>query len=155
MGQGQAGQSSQVERTYPEELFSIAMAVLATIFGPLFIWFTGSDAWVDPQRTGHLWWTVPVWIGLFYLIIQMVFLLQSASQIRALGVLDSVVSIFPLVAGLVLLALSVLDSSKFHFTNYQHNAISVLIVVSAAEFLLTIWIRFVVNRRTIGLGGGN
>ena len=32
---------------------------------------------------------------------------------------------------------------------------AVLIVVSAAQFLLTIWIRFVINRRTIGLGGGN
>ncbi len=152
MGQQSAG---QVERTYPEELFSIAMAVFATIAAPLFIWFTGNEAWVDPQKTGHLWWTVPVWIGLFYLIIQMIFLLQSASQIRALGVLDSVVAIFPLVAGLVLLALNVVDASKFHFTTYQHNSISVLIVVSAAEFLLTIWIRFVVNRRTIGLGGGN
>jgi membrane protein insertase Oxa1/YidC/SpoIIIJ len=109
---------------------------------------------MDPQKTGHLWWTVPVWIGLFYLIIQMIFLLQSASQIRALGVLDSVVSIFPLVAGLVLLALGIVDSSKFNFTAYQHNSISVVIVVSAAEFLLTIWIRFVVNRRTLGLGTG-
>jgi hypothetical protein len=148
------GQGVQVDRTYPEELFSIAMAVFATIAAPVFIWFTGGEVWVDPVKTGHLWWTVPVWVGLFYLIIQMIFLLQSASQIRALGVLDSVVSIFPLVAGLVLLALDVVDSAKFHFTNYQHNTISVLVVVSAAEFLLTIWIRFVVNRRTIGLGAG-
>ena len=143
-----------VERTYPEELFSIAMAVVATIVAPLFIWFTGSEAWMDPNLS-HLYWTVPVWIGLFYLIIQMIFLLQSASQIRALGVLDSIVSILPLVAGLVLLALNIVDASKFHFTKYQHNSIAVLIVVSAAEFLLTIWIRFVVNRRTLGIGGGN
>ena len=43
----------------------------------------------------------------------MVFLLQSASQIRALGVLDSVVAILPLVAGLVMLALNIVDSIKF------------------------------------------
>jgi hypothetical protein len=148
-----AGQ--QPQNAYPEELFSIGLAVFATIVAPVFIWWTGSDSWTDPIKTGHLYWTVPVWIGLFYLIIQMAFLLQSASQIRALGVLDSVVAIFPLVAGLVLLALNIVDSTKFHFTSYQHNSIAVLIVVSAAEFLLTIWIRFVVNRRTIGLGGGN
>ncbi len=142
-------------RTYPEELFSIAMAVVTTILAPVFIMSTGGESWIDPARTGHLYWTVPLWIGLFYLIIQMAFLLQSASQIRALGVLDSVVAIFPLVAGLVMVALNIVDSSKFHFTAYQHNSIAVLIVVSAAEFLLTIWIRFVINRRTIGLGGGN
>ena len=84
----------------------------------------------------------------------MVFLLQSASQIRPLGVLDFVVAILPLVAGLVMLSLNIVDSSNFKYTAYQHNSIAVLIVVSAAEFLLTIWIRFVVNRRTIGLGAG-
>ncbi len=138
-------------RTYPDELFSIALALFATIFAPLYIWWTGG--WGNPEN--HLYWTIPVWTGLIYLIIQMVFLLQSASQIRALGVLDSVVAILPLVAGLVMLSLNIVDSQNFKYTAYQHNSIAVLIVVSAAEFLLTIWIRFVVNRRTIGLGGGN
>src|SRR5208282_3690004 len=101
-----------VQKTYPEELFSIALAVAATILAPVIILETGGQSWLEPT-VNHLYWTVPVWIGLFYLIIQMAFLLQSASQIRALGVLDSVVAIFPLVAGLVLIALNVVDSAKF------------------------------------------
>lgn len=137
----------------PEEWFSIMMAVAATIGAPAFIAFTNKN-W-DPQH--HIIWTIPLWIGLFYLIVQMLFLLQSAaSQVQALGVLDSVVAIFPLVAGLVLLALNIVDSQSFHFSNYQLNCLAVLIIVGAAEFLLTIWIRFVVNRRTIsGLPGGS
>jgi hypothetical protein len=152
------------DRTYPEELFSIGLAVIATIVAPLFIRYANWDpAILDPathlprgdwEPQHHIYWTVPLWMGLSYLIVQMAFLLQSASQIRALGVLDSAIAILPLVAGLVLLALNIVDNTAFHFSSYQHSSLAVLIVVGAAEFLLTIWIRFVINRRTIGLGGG-
>jgi hypothetical protein len=40
-------------------------------------------------------------LALAYLLGQLVFLLVSATQIRALGVLDSVISIVPVVAGAV------------------------------------------------------
>jgi hypothetical protein len=33
--------------------------------------------------------------------------------------------------------------------------LAVLIVAGASEFLLTIWIRFVLNRRTVSFGGGD
>ncbi len=134
--------------THLDEWFSIILAVIATIFVPVAISMTKN--W-NPEH--HIYWTVPVWIGLIYLIVQMAFLLMSASQIRALGVLDSVVAIFPLVAGLVMLSLNIVDSTNFALSPYQLNALAVLIVAGAAEFLLTIWIRFVVNRRTIGFGG--
>ncbi len=168
--------ASPAERARPEEWLSIGMAVFATILAPVGIrlWkgptmeFAQSDfvarhcETVGNVATCHIpggapfWWNLPLWIGLIYLIVQMAFLLQSASQVRALGVLDSIVAILPLVAGLVLLALNIVDPQKFHFTSYQHGALAVLIIVSAAEFLLTIWIRFVVNRRTIGMSdGGN
>ena len=96
-------------------------------------------------------WAVPVWIGFFYLIIQMTFLLFSASQVRALGVLDSVLAIAPVVAGLVLLVQTII-SPTFNLSSFQLNSLAVLIVAGASEFLLTIWIRFVLNRRTIGFG---
>ncbi|MGO9544834.1 MAG: hypothetical protein ACLPPF_08580 [Rhodomicrobium sp.] len=133
--------------THLDEWFSIILAVLATIAVPVAI------TMAKGEPTSPISWTIPVWIGLIYLIVQMAFLLNSASQVRALGVLDSVIAIFPLVAGLVLLALNIADHSNFPLSNYQMNALAVLIVASAAEFLLTIWIRFVVTRRTIGLGG--
>jgi len=145
-------------RAMPEEWFSIIMAVVTAIIAPLLIryanWDPANHDGADWVPANHIYWTIPLWIGLFYLIFQMAFLLLSVSSIRALGVLDSILAILPLVSGLVLLALNIVDSQTFHFSSYQHSALAVLIVVGGAEFLLTIWIRFVVNRRTIGLGGG-
>ncbi len=137
-------------RAQPEEWLSIILALSITIIAPVYISFVHN--W-EPEH--KIFWTAPLWVGLFYLIFQMAFLLQSASQVRALGVLDSVVAIFPFVVGLVLLALNIVDHSQFSLSSYQLNVLAVLIIVGASEFLLTIWIRFVVNRRTIGMSDGN
>jgi hypothetical protein len=135
--------------THPEEWFSILLALIATIGGAIFI---GYYPQYKPSETGGgVAWAVPVWIGFFYLIIQMTFLLFSASQIRALGVLDSVLAIAPVVAGLVILVQTIITPT-FQLSSYQFNSLAVLIVAGASEFLLTIWIRFVLNRRTIGFG---
>jgi hypothetical protein len=136
--------------TNPEEWFSILLALMATIGGAIFIGYYPQYK-PSTEAGGGVAWAVPVWIGFFYLIIQMTFLLFSASQIRALGVLDSVLAISPVVAGLVLLIQAII-SPTFHLSSFQLNSLAVLIVAGASEFLLTIWIRFVLNRRTIGFG---
>ena len=68
--------------------------------------------------------------------------------------LDSVLAIAPVVAGLVLLV-QLIITPTFQLSAYQKNTLAVIIVAGASEFLLTIWIRFVLNRRTIGFGGDN
>lgn len=149
-----ATQAQSKSKGHPAELFSIIMAAAATIGVPLFLWIAGS--WNPDNK---IYWTIPLWIGLFYLIIQMIILLLSATQVRELGVVNSAVAILPLVAGLVTLTLDIADHAKFALSNYQLNVLAVLIIVGAAEFLLTIWIRFIVNRRTMGFvpgaGGGD
>jgi hypothetical protein len=80
----------------------------------------------------------------------MLFLLVSATQIRALGVLDSVLAILPVVAGLVITVEWILGDLPLSL--FQLNVLALLVATSVAEFLLTIWIRFVINRRTIGFG---
>jgi hypothetical protein len=130
---------------HPEEWFSILMAIGAAIGSVLFIWIAP-----DFSPTSHVAWAIPGWIAGAYLVVQMLFLLVSATQVRALGVLDSVLAILPVVAGIVMMvewALGHLSLSLF-----QLNVLGLLIVASVAEFLLTIWIRFVINRRTIGFG---
>jgi hypothetical protein len=146
--------------THPEEWFSILLALIATVAATLYI---GYFPTYEPVSGSY--WVIPVWLGFLYLIIQMAFLLFSASQVRALGVLDSVLAIAPVVAGLVILVQTILSrdlvvngtvqKAGFHLSNYQYNTLAVLIVAGASEFLLTIWIRFVINRRTIGFGGDN
>ncbi len=135
--------------THPEEWFSILLALIATIGGAIFIGYY--PGYKPGDNGGGVAWAVPVWLGFFYLIIQMTFLLFSASQIRALGVLDSVLAIAPVVAGLVLLIQTII-SPTFKLSSYQFNSLAVLIVAGASEFLLTIWIRFVLNRRTVAFG---
>ncbi|MGO9171755.1 MAG: hypothetical protein ACLP7P_07295 [Rhodomicrobium sp.] len=145
-GQDQGKTSS----THPEEWFSIILALIAAGGAWIYIGYCPS---CEPERP--IYWIIPVWFGLIYLIVQMAFLLMSANQVRALGVLDSVIAIVPLVVGMVMVALTILVPAKLPLSNYQLNTLAVLIVTGGAEFLLTIWIRFIVNRRTLGVGGSN
>jgi hypothetical protein len=70
---------------HPEECLSILMAVGATFGSVAFFWIAP-----DFSPTGQIVWAVPGWIAGAYLVVQMLFLLVPATQIRALGVLDSV-----------------------------------------------------------------
>jgi hypothetical protein len=76
-------------------------------------------------------------------------LLVSATQIRALGVLDSAISIVPVIAGTVTAIQWLLG--QLHLSGFQIIALASLIIAGLAEFLLTIWIRFVLNRRTFAV----
>jgi len=101
------------------------------------------------QPTSGLAWTIPGWLAFFYLFTQMLMLLVSATQIRVLGVLDSIISIFPFVAALVTTIEWMLGHLPFSL--FQLNALAIMLAASLGEFLLTIWVRFVINRRTIGI----
>jgi hypothetical protein len=64
-------------------------------------------------------------------------------------VLDSIISIVPLVAGLVLVIEWMFGRAPL--SPFQLNLLVLLIATSLGEFLLTVWIRFVLNRRTIAI----
>lgn len=81
---------------HPKEWLSILLSLVGTVVATAYIWWApGFEPATGPS------WTIPVWLALAYLLVQLVFLLVSATQIRALGVLHSVVSIVPVVAGSV------------------------------------------------------
>jgi len=67
-------------------------------------------------------------------------------------VLDSIIAILPVVAGLVTVAEWVLGHLSLSL--YQLNVLGLLISTGLGEFLLTVWIRFVLNRRTIAIDAG-
>ncbi len=134
--------------TNPEEWLSMLFAVGATAGASAFFW---AEPGFSPQE--GLVWAIPGWVAFAYLFFQMLFLLVSATQIRALGVLDSIVSIFPVVAGLV--ALVEWSFGHLQLSAFQLNALAILLAAAIAEFLLTIWIRFVINRRTLAIDAGS
>jgi len=129
---------------HAEEWLSIWISLIATAVATAFIWWApGFDPSSGPA------WTIPVWLALFYLLVQLVFLLVSATQIRALGVLDSVISIVPVIAGTVTAIEWLLG--HLHLSAFEIIALASLVVAGLAEFLLTIWIRFVLNRSTFAV----
>jgi hypothetical protein len=140
-----SGQNARVVTAHPEEWTSILMAIGATIGAVAYFYALPGLSPTDP-----LVWAIPGWIAGGYLVVQMLFLLVSATQIRALGVLDSILSILPLVAGLVMVVEWMLGHLVLSL--FQLNVLALLIATCLAEFFLTIWIRFVINRRTIGFG---
>jgi hypothetical protein len=131
-----------------EEWLSILMALLATTVATTFLW-----EWPDYlPRAGGFVWTLPVWFGFLYFLGQIALLLVSASQVRALGALNSAVAVAPFIAGIV--ALVEVGLGHLQLSAFQMTSLASLLVASLSEFLLTLWIRFVINRRTISVDSG-
>ena len=140
-------QPRYAKTAHPEEWLSMLMSLVGTLIATAFIWWApGFEPASGPA------WTIPVWLALAYLLVQLVFLLISATQIRALGVLDSVLAIVPVVAGAVTAVEWILG--HLHLSAFEIMALAALIVAGIAEFFLTIWIRFVLNRRTFAVDTG-
>jgi hypothetical protein len=140
-------QARHAKAAHIEEWLSILICLIGTAAATWFIW----SAPVFEPESGTAW-TIPVWLALAYVLVQLVCLLVSATQIRALGVLDSMVSIVPVVAGAVTVVEWILG--RLHLSSFEMIALAALLVAGVAEFLLTIWIRFVVNRRTFAVDTG-
>ena len=86
-------------RTHSEEQLSILLALGGTAGSVAFFWLVPSF-----EPANGIVWTVPDWLAGAYLVLQIVCLLVSATQIRALGVVDSVVAVVPVVARFVMVA---------------------------------------------------
>jgi hypothetical protein len=136
-----------VRAAHAEEWWSIlgALAVAAGI--TLFLWREP-----DFEPASGLAWVIPGWIALAYVFVQMACLLVSAAQIRALGVIDSVVAIVPVIAAIVTGVEWMLG--RLTLSPFQLNVLATMLIASIGEFLLTIWARFVLNRRTITVEAG-
>ncbi len=134
---------------HTEEWFSILLCVGGTAFAMLTIWDAPG---YEPAASAA--WAIPVWMAFLYVLSQLVFLLVSATQIRVLGVVDSVVAIVPVVAGAVTAVEWMLG--HLNLSSFQAMSLLALLVAGLSEFLLTLWIRFVLNRRTFAIdSGGN
>jgi hypothetical protein len=131
--------------THPEEWFSIFMSLAVTFQAVIFIGYLPQ---YNPAN-GFVW-AIPAWLAIIYVGVQTAFLLVSASQInRALGVLDSVISLVPVLAGFIIL---ITLAFGLRISNFQMETLVALILAGASEFLITIWLRFILNRRTLGFG---
>ena len=132
---------------HAEEWWSIFGAIAAAAAVTLFLWREP-----DFEPASGLAWVIPGWIALLYIFVQMACLLVSATQIRALGVIDSVVAIVPVIAALVTAVEWLLG--HIILSPFQLNVLATMLIASVGEFMLTIWARFILNRRTIMVDTG-
>jgi uncharacterized membrane protein len=130
-----------------EEWWSILAALVGAGATTLFLWQVP-----DFRPPSDLAWVVPGWLALAYVLLQMACLLVSATQIRALGVVDSIVAIVPVVAAMVTGIEWVLG--RLALSPFQINVLTTMLVASIGEFLLTMWARSILNRRTVSVESG-
>jgi hypothetical protein len=130
-----------------EALASIGLAVLLTIGGGIFFFKFG--AW---EPATNLWYYLLAWLVLGYLAVQLISLLSSAIDSSSIGFGDSVASIMPAVLGAVVGVESL--QGIIQLSTFSKNALMLMICTSALESLITLWVRFTVNRRTVSLDAG-
>jgi hypothetical protein len=131
-----------------EEYISIALALTLAVFGAFF--FFRMPNW---QPSGTFYHYVLAWTVLGYLAAQLVILLATAIDSRSIGFLDSLVSLLPAITGAIIGVNALQGLVKL--STFQENALLLMIGTSVLEALITLWVRFTVNRRTIGLDPGN
>jgi hypothetical protein len=90
---------------------------------------------------------------LAYLAAQLIALLATAIDSRSIGFGDTVCSILPAIVGAVVLV--EYFQKLIELSTFSLNALLLMICTSALEALITLWVRFTVNRRTIGLDPGS
>jgi uncharacterized membrane protein len=138
---------TRARAAHMEEWWSILAAVVGAGATTLFLWQVP-----DFRPSSDVAWVVPGWLALAYVLLQMACLLVSATQIRALGVVDSIVAIVPVVAAIVTCIEWALG--RLALSPFQINVLTTMLVASTGEFLLTMWTRFVLNRRTVSVEAG-
>ena len=124
-----------------EAFASIGLAIALTIFGAVF--FFKFPGW-EPQS--NTWYYLLAWMVLGYLAAQLIALLSTAIDSRSIGFGDTVCSIMPAVAGAIVGVEALQGLLKL--STFQQNALLLMICTSALESLITLWVRFTVNRKT-------
>ena len=132
-----------------EAFASIGLAVLLAVAGGIFFFRWGY--WEPGEGNSKIWYYLLAWIVLGYLAAQLIALLSTAIDSRSIGFGDTICSIMPAVVGAIVGVEAVQGIIKL--STFSQNALLLMICTSALESLITLWVRFTVNRKTIDFGG--
>ncbi len=132
---------------HPGEYLSIGSAVLLTCAAAYFFWFV-------PNWSPTSDWPkyLLAWLVITYTAVQLITLLETVLSVRFTGIVDTILAIVPFVLGLVVLVNTV--QGTVQLSGYQVQALYLLLATSLLDFIATLWIRFAVNRRTVGIDTG-
>jgi hypothetical protein len=129
---------------------SVSMVTSLMLSGAAAYLFWAMPGW-SPQ--GELAKYALAWIVVAYLGLQLFALLDNAMHVRITGVVDTISAVMPFVVGL--LALLNMAQGSLRLSGYQENALALLLAVSALDFVITLWMRFALNRRSLGIDAGS
>lgn len=127
---------------HPAEWISIASALLLAAVAVGFFWF--SRGWTPNSDASKY---LLGWMVIGYFAIQLIALLESAVNVRLSGLLDIIVAIIPFVVGLAVLLDAVRSGTSL--SEFHWQALLMLLATSLIDFVVTIWVRFAISRRTI------
>jgi hypothetical protein len=131
-----------------EAAASIGLALVLSVGAGIFFFKFG--AW-EPQS--NVWYFALAWLVLGYLAAQLIALLLTAIDSRSIGFGDTVCSILPAIVGAIVGVEALQGIIKL--STFSQNALMLMICTSALESLITLWVRFTVNRKTVSFDTGN
>ena len=136
--------AESARRGLSAEMWSILLALAVSALA--FVWFR-----YFPDYTPQYDWirSLPGWLALGYITVQLWMLLDSALRIRPTSVIDAVLAIAPVVTGIVCGVLWLVD--YLHLSLFQLNALAMLITTGVVEFVSTLWVRNVVLQRGVSV----
>jgi len=125
-----------------EAFTSVGLAMLMTIVGGIYFFKFGE---YDPGDN-RFWYYILAWVVLGYLAAQLIALLSTAIDSTNIGFVDIIFAIMPAIIGLVVAVEA--GQEILHLSLFSKNALALMICTSALESLITLWVRFTVNRKT-------
>jgi hypothetical protein len=130
-------------RSFSSETWSIILALGITVFAVLIFLIP------DYTPSSNAIRGLPGWIALGYITAQLWMLLDSALRIRPTSILDAVLAIVPVIAGIVCAVLLMVGFLKLSL--FQINALAMLTATGIVEFVSTLWVRNVVLQRGVSV----
>ena len=143
------GQHSAHHNKQLEAFTSIGLAIALAVVGGIYFFKFGG--W-EPGES-KFWYYVLAWVVLGYLAAQLIALLSTAIDSTSIGFSDTLCSILPAVIGAIVGVEAI--QGIIHLSTFSQNALMLMIGTSALESLITLWVRFTVNRKTIGFDTGS
>lgn len=131
-----------------EEFTSIGLAIALAVVGGIYFFKFGGY-----EPASNFWYYALAWVVLGYLAAQLIALLSTAIDSPTIGFSDTICSLLPALIGAIV-GVEALQGI-IHLSTFSQNALMLMIGTSALEALITLWVRFTVNRRTVGLAQSN
>lgn len=117
-------------------LLTLSVSLLAFLFFKYMPSYEPDQTWI---------WSLPGWLSLGYITLQLWLLLDTALRVRAAGIIGAVLAIAPVMAGIVIGALWIMGDLTL--SGFQLNALAMLIATGIVEFVSTLWVRHVLLQR--------